>query len=359
MDNITSDPSTATLSEPRPSARRVRRLVLLIVVPVLIAVISMVVYLKGGRYVTTDDAYLKADMVPVSVEVSGTVEDVLVKENQLVKAGQPLFRLDPTPFRMEEAKAEARLGQVRTNLEALMASYREKQSEIVVAETNHDYAVKEQGRATDLAQKSFVSASKLDEVQHNAKVSAQQIVTLQQDLKRIAQALGGGIDTPIEKHPDYQAALADLDQARFDLHHAEVCASLSGSVSKLPEPGQYIKTGNTAMVLVANRHLWVEANINETDLTYIHPGQQVQLQIDTYPNREIQGIVDSLSPATGAEFAFIPAQNAIGNWVKIVQRVPVRIRLEDEAKLPSLRAGLSSSVEIDTGHHRRLLGLSL
>jgi membrane fusion protein (multidrug efflux system) len=359
MDNITSDSPAATLPKTRPSARRERRLVLLIVVPVLVAVISAVVYLKGGRYVATDDAYLKADIVPVSVEVSGMVKDVLVKENQVVKAGQPLFRLDPTPFRVEEAKAAARLGQVRTNLEALKVSYREKQSEIAVAETNHDYAVKEQRRVSDLALKSFVSPSKLDEVKHNARLAAQQIVSLQLDLKRIAQALGGDIDTPIERHPDYRAALADLNQARFDLQHAQVRASLPGSVSKLPEPGQYIKAGNTAMVLVANRHLWVEANINETDLTYIHPGQQVQLQIDTYPDRQIQGVVDSVSPATGAEFAIIPAQNAIGNWVKIVQRVPVRIRLADEANLPALRAGLSSSVEIDTGHHRRLLGLSL
>ena len=334
-------------------------MVLLIVVPAAIAVISAVVYLKGGRYVTTDDAYLKADIVPVSVEVSGTIREILVKENQVVKAGQTLFRLDPTPFSMAEAKSEARLGQVRATLEALKASYREKQAEIAVARSNHDYAVKEQRRVSDLALKSFVSASKLDEVKHNAKVSAQEIVTLQQDLKRIAQALAGGIDTPIEKHPDYQAALADLNQARFDLRHAEVRASLPGSVSKLPEPGQYIKAGNTAMVLVANKHLWVEANINETDLTYIRPGQQVKLQIDTYPNRKIQGVVDSLSPATGAEFAVIPAQNAIGNWVKIVQRVPVRIRLDDETNLPALRAGLSSSVEIDTGHRRRLLGLSL
>jgi membrane fusion protein (multidrug efflux system) len=359
MDNITSNSSTTPVSETHSSSRRIKRLVLLIVVPALVAVISAVVYLKGGRYVATDDAYLKADIVPVSVEVSGTVQDVLVKENQVVKAGQPLFRLDPTPFLMEVAKASAKLGQVRTTLEALKASYREKQAEIAVSRSNHDYAVKEQRRTTDLALKSFVSASKLDEVKHNAMVTAQQIVTLQQDLQRIAQALDGGIDVPIQKHPDYQAALADLEQARFDLQHAEVCASLPGSVSKLPEPGQYIKTGNTAMVLVANEHIWVEANINETDLTYIRPGQQVKLQIDTYPNRKVWGVVESLSPATGAEFAVIPAQNAIGNWVKIVQRVPVRIRLEGEANLPALRAGLSSSVEIDTGHHRRLFGLSL
>lgn len=332
---------------------------LLVVVPLLAGLIGLVFYLKGGRYVDTDDAYLKADIVPVSAEVSGTVQKVLVRENQAVQAGQPLFRIDPEPFRVEVAKAEAKLGQVRTKLKALKESYREKRTEIAVAEANHAYAVKEQRRASDLALKSFVSAARLDELKHNTQVSAQQMVALRQDLQRIAQALGGGIDVPVEEHPDFLAALAELDRARLDLRHTEVHASLSGSVSKVPEPGQYLKAGNTAMVVVANSHLWIEANFSETDLTYVRPGQPVKLRVDTYPDRQWQGVVDSLSPATGAEFALIPAQNAVGNWVKIVQRVPVRIRLESGTKLPALQAGLSSWVEIDTGHHRRLFGISL
>jgi len=212
---------------------------------------------------------------------------------------------------------------------------------------------------SDLAHKKFVSAAQLDEVKHNAKVSAQRIEALRQDLRRIARALGGSIDTPIVSHPDYLAAVADLDQAKLDLRHSEVRASLAGIASKLPEPGQYLKAGNTAMVVVANSHLWVEANFSETDLTYVHPGQLVRLRVDTYPDRQWRGVVDSLSPATGSEFAVIPAQNAVGNWVKIVQRVPVRIRLDAEEHLPALRAGLSSWVEIDTGHHRHLLGFTL
>lgn len=332
---------------------------LLVVVPLLAGLIGLVVYLKGGRYVDTDDAYLKADIVPVSAEVSGTVQKVLVGENQAVQAGQVLFRIDPAPFRVEVAKAEAKLGQVRTMLNALKESYREKQTEIAVAQTNHAYAVKEQRRASDLALKSFVSAARLDELKHNTEVSAQQIVALRQDLKRIAQALGGGVDVPVDNHPDYLAAQAELERAKLDLRHTEVHASLSGSVSKLPEPGQYIKAGNTAMVVVANGHLWIEANFSETDLTYVRPGQPVRLRVDTYPDRQWRGVVDSLSPATGAAFALIPAQNAVGNWVKIVQRVPVRIRLEAQAKLPELQAGLSSWVEIDTGHQRRLFGITL
>jgi membrane fusion protein (multidrug efflux system) len=359
MDDIASPTSATAALQSRRQRLRIKRLILLVVIPLLAGLIGLAVYLKGGRYITTDDAYLKADIVPVSTEVSGTVQEVLVSENQSVAAGQALFRLDPEPFRVAVARAEARLGQVRTDLEALRASYRAKQADITVAETNHVYAVKEQRRVSDLAQKRFVSAAKLDEVEHNAEVTAQQVVALRRDLKRIARSLGGGIDTPIERHPDYQAALAELKQARLDLKHTLVSASLAGSVSKLPEPGQYIKAGNTAMLVVANKHVWVEANFSETDLTYVRPGQPVKLRIDTYPGRQWHGVVDSLSPATGAEFAVIPAQNAVGNWVKVVQRVPVRIRLEADAQLPVLRAGLSTWVEVDTGHRRRLFGLSL
>ena len=358
MDSVPAN-SPTTAADHRLLRVRLRRLVLLVVVPLLIGVIGLIVYLKGGRYVDTDDAYLKADIVPVSAEISGTVAKVLVSENQTVKAGQVLFRLDPEPFRLQVAKAEAKLGQVRTDLEALRASYREKQAEITVERTNHAYAVKEQRRVSDLAQRKFISAAKLDEVKHNTKVSAQQLVALQQDLRRIARALGGGIASPIERHPDYLAAAAELDQAKLDLQHTEVRASLAGTVSKLPEPGQYLKAGNTAMVVVANGRLWVEANFSESDLTYVHSGQPVKLRVDIYPGRQWQGVVDSLSPATGAEFAVIPAQNAVGNWVKIVQRVPVRIRLDAKERLPALQAGLSSWVEIDTGHRRRLFGMAL
>jgi membrane fusion protein (multidrug efflux system) len=356
MDSVTANSPTTASRRPR---LRIRRLVLLVVIPLLAGVIGLIVYLKGGRYVATDDAYLKADIVPVSAQVSGMVKKVLVSENQAVTVGQTLYRLDPEPFRLQVAKAEAKLGQVRTELEALRASYREKQAEIAVARTNRAYALREQRRMNDLAQRKFVSAAKLDEVKHNTEVSTQQLNALRQDLRRIARALGGGIDTPIERHPDYLAAAAELNQAKLDLQHSEVRASLAGTVSKLPEPGQYLKAGNTAMVVVANSDLWVEANFSETDLTFVHPGQPVSVRVDTFPGRQWRGVVDSLSPATGAEFAVIPAQNAVGNWVKIVQRVPVRIRIEAKGRLPTLQAGLSSWVEIDTGHHRRLLGFAL
>ena len=353
-------PNMAAPGEPRPMPRwRMQRILLLVVVPALAALVSLGVYLKGGRFVDTDNAYVKADKIPVSAEVPGMVKEVLVQENQPVAAGQPLFRLDPAPFRVAVAKAEAQLAQVRTEMSALRASYREQQAQIALARTRHAFALKDQQRQADLAARHFISASKLDESRENAQLAAQQIVTLEQDLKRIAETLGGGPDVPLERHPRYLAALAELEQARLDLARVEVRAPLPGTVSKPPKPGQYVAAGSTAMALVVSGDPWVEANLTETDLTYVRPGQPVSVALDTYPGVEWQGVVESLSPATGAEFAIIPAQNATGNWVKIAQRVPVRIRLEPKPDAPPLRAGLSARVEIDTGHRRRLLGLSL
>lgn len=352
-----NQPPTATTAA--PTGRRQKRLILLIAVPSIAALAGAVVYLLGGRFVETDNAYVKAEKVPVSAQVSGTVMEVLVRENQAVAAGQPLFRLDPASFQVEVAKAEAKLAQVRTDIEALRASYREKQAEIALARTRHAFAMREQHRQADLVARNFVSASRFDDARQSSDLASQQIFALEQDLKRIAETLGGGIGTPIEKHPSYRVALAELEHAKLDLARGEVRAPLPGNVSKPPKPGQYVTAGGTAMALVVSGNLWVEANFPETDLTYVRPGQPVAVRVDTYPDAAWKGVVESLSPATGAEFSVIPAQNASGNWVKIAQRVPLRIKLDVEPGMPQLRAGLSAGVEIDTGHRRRLLGLAL
>lgn len=334
-----------------------KRIILLVGMPLLVGIISVVVYLLGGRYVETDNAYIKAQKVPVSASVSGAVTEVLVEENQAVKVGQPLFRLDQVPFRIAVAKAEAKLNQAHHDLAALKISYHEKQAEISLARSNYEYALHDQQRQSDLAAKNFISASKLDDVKHNTDVSSQQIALLEQDKRRIGESLGGNPDTPVAQQSAYLAALAELQQARLDLSNTEVRASMAGKVSKPPKVGQFIATGSTAMVLVAD-DVWIEANFTEDDLTYVHPGQTVKISIDSFPDSKLHGVVESLSPATGAEFSLIPAQNATGNWVKIAQRVPVRIKL-DAGNLPALRAGLSTWVEIDTGHRRRLLGITL
>ncbi len=358
MTNVLTLNDASAVQAARPRARTLTRLFLLVILP-LIAVLGVgIVYLKGGRYVETENAYVKAEKVPVSAEVSGPVRDVLVKENEAVVAGQPLFRLDAAPFEVAVARAEAKLAQVRTDLAAMKASYREKQAEITLARTRQAFVQKDQQRQADLMSQKLISASAFDGARLSTDLAHDQVAALEQDLNRIAESLGGSVDAPVERHPSYRAAVAELDQARLDLSRIEVRASMAGNVTKPPRPGQHVEAGATVMALVVSGNLWVEANFTETDLTYVHPGQPVDIHIDTYPDNVWKGEVESLSPATGAEFSMIPAQNATGNWVKIAQRVPVRIRLLPAPGLPQLRAGLSTDVEIDTGHRRRLFGYS-
>ncbi len=338
--------------------RRTMRYVLLLVLPLVAALAVAGFYLHGGRFVETDNAYVKADKVPVSAEVSGAVVQVLVRENESVTAGQPLFRLDPEPFRVAVARAEAKLAQARTDVSAMKAGYREKQAQIALAQTRYEFAVKERNRQADLAARNFISASKLDDARQSAELAGQQIFAEQQELRRIATELGGSVDVPVSQHPAYLGAMAELQQARLDLARVEVRASIDGTASKLPKPGQYVAAGATAAALVADHEAWIEANFPEKDLTYVHPGQTVEIHIDTYPDHTWTGVVESLSPATGAEFSILPAQNATGNWVKIAQRVPLRVRLDPQPGMPPLRAGLSATVRIDTGHRRKLFGFS-
>lgn len=343
----------------RHQRRRSRRMVLLVVVPLIALLLGGLMYLHAGRYVETDNAYVKATKVPISAEVAGRVKTVMVKENDPVTRGELLFRLDPAPFEVAVKKAEAHLAQVRTNIAALKASYQGKQAEISLAKTRYDFARKEKKRQADLVAKHYTSSSSYDDARRNAELASLELVAAKEDLKRIAESLGGSVDTPLEQHPDYLSALADLEQAKLNLSHTEVYAPMNGSVNTAPNPGQYLNTGQTVMALVVDKHLWVEANFTEQDLTYVKPGQPVSITIDTYPGNTWKGVVESLSPATSAEFSLLPAQNATGNWVKIAQRVPVRIRLDDTADAPQLRAGLSAIAEIDTGHRNSLLGLTL
>ncbi|MCC6209413.1 MAG: HlyD family secretion protein [Burkholderiales bacterium] len=334
--------------------RAAQRALLLIVVPALALVLGLAVWLKGGRFVETDNAYVKADKVPVSAEVAGAIREVLVAENQAVRAGQPLFRLNAVPFQVAVERAQARLAQVRADVAALRASYRAKRSEIALARTKLAFALRDQQRQADLASRNFIAPAKLDEVREAAELAGQQIETLEQDLQRIAETLGGRPDMPLERQAAYLAALAELAQATLDLERTEIRAPLPGTAGKPPKPGQYLAAGAIAMTLVASDTLWVEANFPETDLTYVRAGQPAQVRVDTFPGAVWTGAVESLSPATGAEFSVLPAQNATGNWIKVTQRVPLRIRIDARPGQPPLRAGLSTTVRIDTGHERRL-----
>ncbi|WP_323921741.1 HlyD family secretion protein [Aeromonas caviae] len=351
--------TTDSPSSSRPAANRRRtRLLLLVVVPALALIGAGVIYLQGGRYVETDNAYVKADKVPISTEVLGRVAKVYVNENEQVKAGQPLFELDPETFQVAVTKAEAELAKVRTDLVALQTSYRGQQAEIAVARTRHAYALKEERRQADLVTRHFTSTANYDDARQLTIQTAQQQVALEEGLKKIEASLSGDVNLPVEQQPAYQEAAAELAKARLDLARTTIYAPANGIASQLPKPGQYSLVGMTAMMLVETDTPWVEANFTETELTHVQPGQKVDISVDTYPDAHWTGVVESLSPATGSEFSVIPAQNATGNWVKIAQRVAVRIKLDSGADQPTLRAGLSATAEIDTGHQRTLPGLS-
>jgi len=341
------------------SGLALRRLLLLVGVPLFLGVLGLGIYLAGGRYASTDNAYTKADVISIRPQVAGLVINRFVNENDQVSAGQPLFEIDPKPYRVALAKAEARLDETRTNLAALQASYREKQSELQLAKDNYDYALKEQNRQANLAQAHLISKAAFDEVTHSRQVAQQQVITLDHDLNRIAESLGGNVDAAVELHPSYRAAQAEVEQAQLDLAHTQINAVRAGKVTRPPEVGEFLGVGSAAMSLVSSDHLWVEANFIETDLTHVRVGQKVKVKIDTYPNQEWDGEVQSISPATGAQFSVIPAQNATGNWVKIAQRVPVRIAIQAKGDAPALQAGLSSEISIDTQYKRKFLGLSI
>lgn len=339
--------------------RSMKRFVLLVLVPVLAMVIIALVYLLGGRFVATDNAYVKADKVPISSQVNGIIQEVLVTENQKVEAGQILYRLDASPYKAAVEKAQANLAQVRIDLAVLKATYQQKVADIELQTTHLAYARKEAQRQAELSSKHYVSESQVEDAEQEVDMTAKLVLSLQQSLHKTEVELGGNVNTPIEQLPNYLAAKATLDDALLNLSYVDVRASLPGVVNQPPKLGQYAEVGHTTMALIVTNHSWIEANFTETDLTNVQPGQTVTVKIDTYPDVKWTGKVDSVSPATGAEFSVIPAQNATGNWVKITQRVPVRIALDSTASLPELRSGLSAEVEIDTGHKRSLFGVSI
>ena len=349
--------SSAKAGSAKPRLRRTLiRVLLLVVVPVAAAAIAGYLYLAGGRYAGTDDAYTKAEMVQISADVSARVTAIDVRDNQHVNAGDVLFRLDDESFRIALGKAEAKLAQTRNDLAALRASYHQKQTELKSAQADMDYWSAELNRQQKLASQGFSPRSTLDQTRRSFDMARALVSGDQRAIDAIAAQLDGDPDLPVEEHASYKAALAERDQAALDLRHTVIVAPADGVVGQVAnlQVGKYLNAGTAAFNLVRTGSIWVEANMKETDLTYVRPGQRATVTIDTYPGREWKGRVASLSPASGNELSVLPPQNASGNWVKIVQRIPVRIELDIGPKSPPLGAGMSAVVEIDTGHRRSL-----
>jgi membrane fusion protein (multidrug efflux system) len=335
--------------------RRWLRPVLLVAVPGAAIVAALLLWLWGGRYVTTENAYVKADIAQISAEVAGRVLDVLVHDHAEVKAGDVLLRLDPQPFQVALAKAEADLDAHRGQVRTLIATWHEAKSELQEAESKVGYWNAQLTRQKALAGRGIVSSSKLEEVESSATAAEDRAGVMRNKVVRVAAQLGGMPERPVDEHPMVREKLAERERAALDLARTTIRAPLAGTVVNARlQKGEQVKAATALFALVAQTRPWVEANFKETELTHVRKGLGATVVLDIYPDVVWQAEVDSISPATGAEFALLPPQNASGNWVKVVQRLPVRLKLLPQPGEPPLRAGMTATVKVDTGRERRM-----
>ena len=337
---------------------KIVRLFLLVAIPFLLVLVGGVVWLHGGRSVSTEDAYVKADIAQISPEVAGRVAQVLVRDQQPVEAGTVLVTLDPAPFQLALDKAEAELDNARATVETARAQYQETQSELAELQSQAEFLARQAARQQALAATGVAAVSKLEEAQNAATVARDRIGVMRRRAARMLAALVGDPDIATDDHPLVREKRAARESAALDLARATIRAPISGTAVNVKlQPGDQVKAATPLFVLVAKTRPWVEANMKETDLTYVQPGQKAEVVLDIYPNVTWTAEVESISPATGAEFAILPPQNASGNWVKVVQRLPVRVRLLPHTGEPALRAGMTATVTIDINRQRTLAGL--
>jgi membrane fusion protein, multidrug efflux system len=331
------------------------RLPLMIGVPVIAGGVALYFYLASVGYESTDDAYLRAAQVSISPNVSGRVIEVDVHDNQPVHRGETLIRLDDRPFRIAVEDARAHVANARLQIESLKATYWQRMADLRSAQSALEYQRSEYERQTRLLA-SGISPQSLVERTLNARNQAQQsVVSDQQQINATLASLGGDSNTPADQHPSVQEAQAQLDRAQLNLSYTTIVAPIDGVVTRVEElqPGDYINAATPAFVLVSTRDVWIEANFKEVQLTHMLPGQSATVRIDAYPGRDIRAKVVSISPGTGSQFSLLPPENATGNWVKVVQRLPVRLRLEDSVPVQS---GLSALVTVDTNYRHGLFG---
>ncbi len=335
--------------------RELLRPFLLIGLPGLAVIAGLLIWLMGGRYVSTENAYVKADITQISTEVAGRISEIHVKDHAVVKAGELLLRIDPEPYRMSLAKAEAELDSARAQMATLVATWKEAQSEVIEAESKAVYWQAQVTRQRQLSERGIVASSKFEEVESNAVAARDRVSVMREKVLRTLAQLGNKPDRPIDEFALVRQKIAERDRAQLELQRTAIHAPVGGAaVNVKVQPGEQLRAATTLFAIVADTRHWVEANFKETDLTHVRPGLKATVSLDIYPDIEWEAEVESISPATGAEFAILPPQNATGNWVKVVQRLPVKLRLKARPGEPPLRAGMTATVRIDTARQRRI-----
>jgi membrane fusion protein, multidrug efflux system len=345
--------------------RRVWRRILMLGGVIIVVVGGLAFWLTGGRYVGTDDAYIEANKLLVSTDVSGLVLDVAVKEGQKVHRGDILFRLDPLPFRIALQQAQSHMDEVAQTLRSMEQDYARmlrdidaQRAQVQLAQTSYD-------RQVALIRIGGTAQQNVDQAKATLQTAQSQSGSLEQQAAVQLAKLGGRIGIPLEQHPEYLQARAARDEAQRQLDHTVVKAPFDGTVTQVSslQPGAMLVSSMAAFMptsavgLVGESGKWVQANLKETDLTYVHPGQPVTIAIDSFPDRVWHGSVAAIAPATGAQFSVLPSENSSGNWVKVVQRLAVRIAFDSGEDISPIRAGMSVDAEIDTGHKRKFSDL--
>jgi membrane fusion protein (multidrug efflux system) len=311
-------------------------------------------WLTGGRVVSIDDAYVRAAKEAVSTDVSGIVASVAVHEGQRVKQGDVLLTLDPRPFEIALAGARANMNGMASTLEAMKLDYKRMLREVEVKQAQLESDQANYDRFAGLVKGGGVTRAEYDNARFQLMAAKQSVEAMKVNAAMQLARLGGDAEVDIHTMSDYLKAAAQFDEAQRQLSHTVIHAPFAGIVTQVEsvQPGMYLAAATAAFGLVSDERIWIEANPKETELTNVQPGDPVEVSVDTYPGRAWKGEVEAISPNSGSEFSVLPAQNTSGNWVKVVQRIPVRIRVERHDGDPALRAGMSVVADIDTGHVR-------